>query len=334
MLILIDMMNIYNKITEASQKHALLKTNQTIILGLSGGPDSVFLLHYLISRKQELNLTLIAAHLNHQWRSCADQDEAFCKALCAQLNVTYISCKLSELKYRPTSTGSKEQDARNARRFFFDQLAQKYKADSIALAHHKNDQEETFFIRLLRGATITGLSAMWPQHGLYIRPLLAISKDDILVWLNKQNIKYITDPTNASSDYLRNRIRNELMPLLSFIDTRADINISKSIDHIQQTELFLQKLTSQAFATVATYDTTTQYYVVDIAMLLTQDMFMQYRLLMHWLTLEKVTLPASTSFLNEIVRFLKQPGSKAHTIHNTWSIMKHKKHCYVEKKHA
>lgn len=323
-------MSVFNKITVWSEKHSLIKAKQTIIVGLSGGPDSVFLLHYLLSRKQELKLNLIAAHVNHEWRTCAADDENFCKTLCTQLDVAYISCKLNELKYIPTSTGSKEQDARNARRFFFEQIAQQNQTDVIALAHHKNDQEETFFIRLLRGATVTGLSCMWPQYGMYIRPLLNVTKSEILTWLIQHNINYVTDPTNASPDYLRNRIRNELMPLLTSIDQRANINISKSIEHIQQTERFLQKLTTQTFTALATYDTHKQHYIVDIPKLFAQDPFLQYRLLMHWLILEKMTLPTSSSFLDEVLRFLQQPGSKEHTIHHAWSIVKNKNKCYVK----
>lgn len=322
-------MNIFTKITTWIDKHTLLLPDQTIIVGLSGGPDSVFLLHYLLSRKHELNLNLIAAHLNHEWRPCANQDEAFCRALCKKLGVTYVSSTLSQLAYSIKPSGSKEQDARNARRFFFQQLAQKYNAHAVALAHHKDDQEETFFIRLLRGATVTGLSCMWPRHGMYIRPLLCVTKQDILSWLAQHNSAYVTDPTNASSDYLRNRIRNELMPLLATIDDRAHVNISKSIEHLQQTELFLQKLTTQTFATIAEYDASLQHYVISLPALFAQDPFMQYRLLIHWLTLEQVTLPASTNFLDEIIRFLHQPESKSHKMHDTWSIVKKKQHCYV-----
>lgn len=322
-------MNIFTKITTWADKHTLLHKGQTIIVGLSGGPDSIFLLYYLLSRKQELNLTLISAHLNHEWRPCASQDEAFCRALCAKLGVTYVSSTLSQLACHIKPSGSKEQDARNARRFFFQQLAQKYNAHAVALAHHKDDQEETFFIRLLRGATITGLSCMWPRHDIYIRPLLCVTKQEILSWLAQHNITYVIDPTNANPDYLRNRIRNELMPLLATIDDRSHINISKSIDHLQQTELFLQKLTTQTFATIAEYDTSKQCYIITLPTLFAQDIFMQYRLLIHWLTLEKVALPASTNFLDEIVRFLHQPENKSHKMHGTWSIVKKKQQCYV-----
>lgn len=283
----------------------------------------------MLSRKDELNLTVIAAHLDHEWRTSSVQDAALCKALCDKLGVTLESKKISQLDYKSSSTGSKEQDARNARRYFFAQLAEKYNAHAVALAHHKDDQEETFFIRLLRGASITGLACMWPQHGLYIRPLLNVTKQEIVTWLTEHNVEYALDPTNASNDYLRNHIRNELIPLMNKIDDRFHGNITKSINSLQQTELFLAQLTTALFATLAQYDQTKQCYIIDKKALLAQELVMQYRLIMHWLIIEQVALPASTSFLDEIIRFLQQPASKEHAIHHEWRIVKQKNCCHI-----
>lgn len=327
-------MNPFITINNFIQKHNLISPNQIIIVGLSGGPDSVFLLHYLHAHKDELNLTIIAAHLDHQWRASSAQDAALCQDLCNKLDITLESKKISDLNYISKATGSKEQDARNARRFFFGQVLEQYNAHAIALAHHQDDQQETFFIRLLRGATVTGLACMWPKHGPYIRPLLAISKQEILDWLKQHNIAYALDPTNQSNDYLRNHIRNELVPLIKKIDTRFTLNMQKTIGHLQQTEVFLEQLTIQTFAALAHYDNIKQCYVIDKAALLAQSQFMQHRLIMHWLITEHVTLPASTSFLDEIMRFLNQPGSKEHAIHHAWRIVKQKNICWIVSTHS
>lgn len=322
-------MNIIDNINTFIQKHNLIKQDQVIIVGLSGGPDSVFLLHYLHARKQELNLTLIAAHLDHQWRTSSAQDAALCQDLCNKLGITLESKKISDLNYTLKVTGSKEQDARNARRFFFAQLLKQYNAHAIALAHHQDDQAETFFIRLVRAASVTGLACMWPKSGPYVRPLLAVSKQEILEWLKGHSITYALDPTNTSNDYLRNHIRNELLPMFKTIDTRFALNMQKTIGHLQQTEAFLEQLTATTFATLAHYDDANHCYIINKAALLTQEQFMQNRLIMYWLISERVALPASTSFLDEIVRFLRQPGSKEHTIHHKWRIVKQKNICYV-----
>lgn len=322
-------MNFIQHITNWITQHHLIKENQTIIIGLSGGPDSVFLLHYLKTRQEELNLHLIAAHLDHQWRTSSAQDEQFCRELCQSMEIPFESTTISKLGCRFKETGSKEQDARKARRYFFESIAKKYKADAIALAQHKDDQQETFFIRLLRGATVTGLASIRPKHGIYIRPLLMASKAEILNWLQKNNMAYMIDETNQSPDYLRNRIRHELMPTLVKIDPRADQNITKTILHLQNAELFLEKLTNEQFRSIAHYDETEKRYIVDIKQLLAQDPFMQYRLLIHWLTLEAVELPASQSFLDEIMRFLNQPAGKDHALHHNWQIVKRKGLCFI-----
>jgi tRNA(Ile)-lysidine synthase len=322
-------MNLIQHITQWVDHHHLIRENQTIIIGLSGGPDSVFLLHYLKIRQQELNLHLIAAHLDHQWRATSAKDEQFCRELCQKMEVPFESATMSNLGYSFKESGSKEQDARKARRYFFESLATKYGAHTIALAQHKDDQQETFFIRLLRGSTVTGLASIWPEHGIYIRPLLSIGKAEILDWLEKHNIAYVIDETNVNLDYLRNRIRHELIPTIMSIDHRADKNITKTILHLQSTELFLEKLTTELFSTVAHYDDTEKRYVLDSKLFLSQDQFLQYRLLIHWLTVEAVDLPASKSFLDEIIRFLKQPAGKDHAIHHNWHIIKRKQLCFI-----
>jgi tRNA(Ile)-lysidine synthase len=323
-------MNFIEYISKWVDHHNLIRSGQTIIIGLSGGPDSVFLLHYLKMRQTELNLHLIAAHLDHQWRATSAKDEQFCKELCQKLEIPFESITLSKLGCTFKESGSKEQDARKARRYFFESLAKKYSATTIALAQHKDDQQETFFIRLLRGATVTGLASIWPEHGIYIRPLLVVSKTEILDWLKEQNITYVIDETNTSPDYLRNRIRHELIPIITAIDPRADQNITKTIGHLQSTELFLEKLTTEQFKTIAHYDETERRYVINIKLFLAQDPFMQYRLLIHWLTLEAVELPASQSFFDEIIRFLKQPAGKDHAIHHNWHIIKRKGLCFIK----
>ena len=152
-------------------KHNLINPHDTIIIGLSGGPDSVFLLHALLHIKDKYNLTLIAAHLNHEWRPEADAEEELCRHL-ARTILNFVSQKLSCLIITVKKNGSKEQDARLMRRHFLESVAHTYNAQRIALGHHAQDQQETFFIRLIRGSSLTGLTGIKPHAGLYIRPLL------------------------------------------------------------------------------------------------------------------------------------------------------------------
>ena len=330
-LCILNSMKIFKIVDTFATKQTLFSWKQTIIIGLSGGPDSVFLLHYLIHTKETYNLNLIAAHLNHEWRDSAQKDADVCAELCASLNIPLVSKKISELGINIKPSGSREQDARRARQAFFTQLMQEHAADTVALAHHKDDQEETFFIRLFRGASLSGLVGMQPKNTPYIRPLLCIGKTDILAWLTEHNIGFAVDPTNESHDYLRNRIRHKLIPVLNEIDTRFTNSFTNTLERLQETERFLTRLTEQTFADIAGFDAPLNRYIIKKEVFLTLDPVMRYRLLIYWLALEKVPFPTTQAFLDEIVRFIEQPENKTHTIHHAWELVKKKDFFYLRK---
>ena len=302
------------------KKKSLIAPNSTIIVGLSGGPDSVALLHILKELKPEHNLNLIAAHLDHGWRPESVKDAQFCRELCRQWGVRLVTQKLSEIKSRAKFNGSREEFARKIRRQFFDDLMHEHGASAIALGHHANDQIETFFIRLIRGASLTGLTGMRAQHGAYIRPLLNCSKQEILKYLKDNDISYLIDPTNISDEYLRNRIRNKLLPVLTDIDVRAHNNLLQTIDRLQHTENYLTEHTQEIWQQIAMQEGGA--WCVDSQQLLAQHVSMRQRLLLHWLILEQVPFVPTQDFFAEIERFLHRPGSKTHQIHNQWAIQK------------
>jgi tRNA(Ile)-lysidine synthase len=305
-------------------KNQLIKPDSTIIIGLSGGPDSVFLLHVLCQLQDYYNIKLIAAHLDHGWRAESAEDAQFCRNLAAHLSIPIIIEHASQIKLT-RKTHSLEEQGRYLRRTFFEQVAQTYQASAIALAHHADDQEETFFIRLLRGATIAGLAGIWPQNGLYIRPLLEVYKADILAYLAEHQISYTHDITNTSDKFLRNKIRNTLLPLLHSIDPRSRINFSKTIKHIQETESFLEQITQHAYRELQIGDNGTS--MLNLEKLLQHDQFLIKRILVIWLCDNSVTFTISDKFLHEIIRFLRNKKSNMHSLHTTWRI--HKKNQYI-----
>jgi tRNA(Ile)-lysidine synthetase, N-terminal domain len=322
-------MNLNKTIHSFITKHALIPDGSRIILGLSGGPDSLFLLHLLSEmRKSEKISTLIAAHLDHEWRENSALDVTFCKQACDALNVPFVSAKLSEFAPSLSYKGSKEEFARRARRMFFEKLVTEHNATAIALGHHLHDQQETFFIRLIRGASLTGLCSIWPKNDHYIRPLLEITKPEIVAYLDRYRIPYLTDPTNISSEYLRNRIRNDVIPALQACDTRFDGNFLKTITRLQETELYLQDLTQKIFEAIIIDKNP---YTINITLFHEQPSTMQYRLLIVWLCAANVPFSPVQSFLDEIIHFLRQPESKTHTIHETWSLIKEKNKIYIKK---
>lgn len=322
-------MNIHTHIKQFIAKNGLITSGHVIVVGLSGGPDSVFLLHFLASLQQEYNLSLIAAHLNHEWRKEADQEQKDCEALARKLNIPFVTVKRSELSAIFKQNGSQEEYGRNMRRYFFEKVLHEHNADSIALAHHAQDQEETFFIRLIRGSSLTGLTAIKPQHGVYIRPLLQTSKSDILTWLHTNNIPYATDATNDSSDYLRNRIRMNVLPALRMCDDRFATNFLSTLNRLQSTEQFLEQLTHKTFQDISHVENNQR--IINIPQLITLDETLRTRILIHWLITENVPFPSTQAFLDEIMRFLQNKNGGTHTAHQKWSIVKKQKNAFLMK---
>jgi len=297
-----------------------IKANSTVIIGLSGGPDSVFLLSLLAQVKHEKGLTLMAAHLDHEWRAGSVHDAEWCQALCDSLDIPLIIARASDITLIQKPSGSKEDLGRQLRRQFFEQLVQEYSADAIALGHHAGDQEETFFIRLIRGATLTGLTGIKKQDGIYWRPLLNLSKQEILEQLEQEEISYLEDPSNHSADFLRNRIRQAIVPALKECDSRFEKNFTRTLSNIQESEQFLQELTKQACLSVI--DTELK---LDVQELKAYKAFMQKRILVHWLCESNVPFTISATFIDEIIRFLSHDRGGCHEIHPQWGIEK-KKH--------
>jgi len=308
----------------------LIPRNSSIVIGLSGGPDSVFLLHHLAAFLQNGHIkTLIAAHLDHEWRDDSYKDVDFCRKITKKYRVPLVDAKISNLSISIKFNGSKEEFGRIARRHFFETICKKNNMDFITLAHHAQDQQETFFIRLLRGASISGLAAMKPIHDIYIRPLLDINKSDILSFLDKNNIAYLTDPSNTSSQFLRNRIRNNVLPALRTSDNRFDKKFKETLSNLQEVDLFLEQEAKKQFNRIS--EKTETGYVIVAHQLLHLDPVLCKRVLVHWLCLEKVQFPVSSGFFAEVLRFLQQPHGGTHNLCPNWSMVKKRGYAYLVK---
>lgn len=291
--------------------------NSTLIVGFSGGPDSVLLLTLLTKLAPKLNLIIIAAHLDHQWRAESAKDALWCKKFCDRLNsVECIIQTPTELNFNIKNNGSKEEVGRKLRRLFFEKLAVQFQASHIVLAHHADDQLENFFIRLARGTSVAGLTGMKPTDGLYLRPLLKINKQEILEYLKHHNIKYLTDNSNFDTKYLRNRIRHQLIPTLNQIDNRFSPNITKCMNHLQQTDEFLAQLAEQTLQTISYQNT------IHTQSFLKLHEILQHRILMHLFIKQNISMTPSTTLFEELIRFLHAKKHLTHQIHPTCSLVK------------
>ena len=186
-----------------------------MLVALSGGPDSVFALSFLVSHSRKLDITVSAFHLNHSLRGKdSDADESFCAQLCRDLSVPLFSFRSDIKTIARNRKCSIEEAARHERYRIIEQLADEHNFTKIVTAHNSNDNAETILLNLFTGCGLHGISGIPVVRGKIIRPFLPISKEEILCFLNEKRIKYRIDKSNLSNDYKRNYLRNKIIPLL------------------------------------------------------------------------------------------------------------------------
>lgn len=222
---------------------------EKIIVGLSGGSDSVCLLVLLckLMEKSDYDISVIAVHVNHNIRGkAAMHDELFCRELSKHYGIPFLSYSYEVKKIAKENGLSEEEAGRNARYEAFSLAKKEYKATKIALAHHMDDQAETMLFNLVRGTGPKGLAGMRPQNGDRIRPLLFCEKREILEYLQMKKIDFVTDSTNESTEYSRNYIRKEILPGLNTnINQRATRNISRAGEHVCEMVAYIDKLVEE-----------------------------------------------------------------------------------------
>ena len=207
--------NLLENILSTIRRLSMLKPGDKVLVAVSGGPDSVALLHALWSLRDELGITLYAAHLNHSFRGKeSDQDAEYVAQLAGNLGVPCTVEKIDVPEIQRTLRLSPEEAARLVRYEFLERVADEIVANRIAVGHTADDQVETVLLNILRGAGIDGLSGMPPVRGRIIRPLIETRRSVVEEYVERHNLRPRIDATNLLATYARNRIRLELLPLL------------------------------------------------------------------------------------------------------------------------
>lgn len=215
-------------------QHQLLSGEKPVVVGISGGADSVALLHILVS----LGYKCIAAHCNFNLRGDESfRDEQFTIDFTKRLQVPLCKISFETNKYAQENRLSVEMAARELRYRWFEELLNTYDTDAVAVAHHRDDSVETLLINLTRGSGLTGLTGIKPKNGNVVRPLLCVSREDIYAYIENNGLEYVTDSSNSSDIYTRNFIRLKVIPLLEEINPSVKASLARTANHLYDASL-------------------------------------------------------------------------------------------------
>ncbi len=231
------------------EKHDLLGKRDTVVVGVSGGPDSIALLHYLTNALSDYQLSVIAAHMNHELRGEESlEDLAFVERYCKQEGITFEASSEDVGRYKEVHQLSTQVAARECRYHFFEQVMERYHANALALAHHGDDQIETMLMRQVHGSTGAGLAGMPVKRpfstGMIIRPFLGITKEQVLDYCDTHSLSYRIDPSNSSDRYVRNRFRHHVLPFLKEENPSVHLRYQLYSERLQSDEQYLMQKAS------------------------------------------------------------------------------------------
>jgi len=235
------------KVIKTIEKYKLLDEEDRVVAALSGGPDSTALLVALVQIAKQLDFSIIVAHYNHGLRgTSSDEDEKYSQELAIKLGLIFVSGKMDQ-KLRQKGK-SPEDFYRQQRYQFLDKVAEDYNAQKIALGHNIQDQAETVLLNLLRGSGLGGLKGILPmREGKFIRPLIEVSRGEIIAFLSEAGISYCQDSSNESKIYLRNKIRFELIPYLKEkFNPRIEENLAQMAEILRQDDEYIRNSVQEA----------------------------------------------------------------------------------------
>ena len=221
-----------NKVLDTIKKYNLIQEGDKIVLGVSGGPDSISMLHILNEIKEQYKFEIYVAHINHMIRVEAADDEKYVQQYCQKNNIQCFIKRIDVQQVAYTEKIGTEEAGRNIRYEFFEEVLQKVEANKIAIAHNKNDKIETIIMNLLRGSGLSGLKGIEPiRENKFIRPLIECERQEIEQYCEQEKLNPRIDKTNFENDYTRNKIRNIVIP---YIKEEFNPNIIQTLDRLSQ----------------------------------------------------------------------------------------------------
>lgn len=236
-------MSLFERVASRNKKESLVENGDRIVVGFSGGPDSVFLVEMLLKLREKIDFDIVLVHINHLLRGEeAQRDEDFSINYGKSKGLKVFARKINITSLGKEKGLSLEEAGREARYSFYKEVLEKSNSNKIALAHNKDDQIETFMFRLTRGTGLSGLEGIATKRDRYIRPISEIYKSEIVNYLDENNISYCIDSTNLENEFTRNSIRIDLIP---FIEKRYNPKfkdkIFSLIEEIRDINIFIEK---------------------------------------------------------------------------------------------
>lgn len=236
-------MSLFERVANRNKKESLVENGDRIVVGFSGGPDSVFLVEMLLKLREKIDFDIVLVHVNHLLRGEeAQRDEDFSINYGKSKGLKVFARKINITSLGKEKGLSLEEAGREARYSFYKEVLEKSNSNKIALAHNKDDQIETFMFRLTRGTGLSGLEGIVTKRDRYIRPISEIYKSEIVNYLDENNISYCIDSTNLENEFTRNSIRIDLIP---FIEKRYNPKfkdkIFSLIEEIRDINIFIEK---------------------------------------------------------------------------------------------
>ncbi|MEA3319965.1 MAG: tRNA lysidine(34) synthetase TilS [Bacillota bacterium] len=236
-------------------KYDLLPANSTVVVGVSGGADSMGLLHYLDSIKEAKRLKLVVAHVDHMFRGAeSEEDMKFVKQHCDKRSLLFEAEQINVSAYQKEKKLTVQVAARECRYAFYEKVMKKYHADFLALGHHADDQVETILMRLGRGSSMTGYAGILPKRafgdGVIIRPFLTVTKSEIMEYLTVYDVPFRHDPSNDKDTYRRNRLRHHILPILKEEFPGLHERFQAFSEQIQESEQYIEALMEKEWIAV------------------------------------------------------------------------------------
>jgi tRNA(Ile)-lysidine synthetase-like protein len=300
---------------------AILPKNATIIVAVSGGVDSMVLLHQLIQIRETERLRLVVCHVDHGKRAESKEEYHFVETYCADHDILFRGLRLSKLP-----KGNFQEAARDARYRFFAETAREERAEAIVLAHHLDDQAETVLMRLFRGSTLLGQAGMQEisvQNGIRVlRPLLSRTKQEILEYQRLHQVPYREDASNQSGDYTRNKVRHDLVPMIDSLFPSWKETIRSHAAQIREAALFVDGNAARFLEEAVRFEPSNASF--DLASFQTLDPAVRRAVLIKsWRRLTNDASDLSVRHQDAMLRLVDSPRPNLrHRLTDGWSFVK------------